>query len=132
MREPVDLAQHAIGEDAVQVERHDDRHVRAECGGSLRAVAFRIGLALGAHRAVQRDVERVDAARMRRYRRQQFAVQPPPVLGRQDAGAARSRRHGRHELDVGAGLENAQRAADRGVEAALAKIASPCSMAKSS
>ena len=61
--EAVDLPQHAVGEDAVQVERDDDRHVlHRRCAGSPAAAALGVELAVRAHGAVQREVDAVDTA----------------------------------------------------------------------
>ena len=49
----VDLLEHAVGQDAVQVERNHDRDVRAEqLAGLGQQIAFRVELALGRHGAM--------------------------------------------------------------------------------
>ena len=52
-RDTVDLAQHAVGEDAVQIERDHDRDVVADDLARRSTVPFGIELTVGPHRAVQ-------------------------------------------------------------------------------
>ena len=52
-RHAVDLLEHAVGQDAVQVKRNHDRDVRAEqLAGLGQQIAFRVELALGRHGAM--------------------------------------------------------------------------------
>ena len=104
----------------MQVERDDDRQVFAEQPAQgLEQRAFRIDLALGAHRAMQGNIESVDRPDVRRRGGEQFLAQPQPVAARQYASAAGAGRHGGNHRDVGACVEHRQRTANRRVEAAL-------------
>ncbi len=116
----VHLPQHAVGEDAVQVERDDDRHRGAgDRADALQEIALRIELAIGAHRAVQGHVNRVHLPDPGGDRVQQFRGKPCPALGGEQAGTAGAGAAGGHDPHVGTALEHRQRAADGGVEPAL-------------
>ena len=60
-RQPVDLLEHLRREDPVQVERDHDRDlVPDDPAALLEQVPLGIGVAVGAHRAVEREVDGVD------------------------------------------------------------------------
>ncbi len=109
----VGVLQDAVGEDAVQVERGDNRHTLAQnfaCFG--KQVAFAILLVFGGQGAVQRVVDAVDGSGLPRSF-EKLASQPHPI-GLRD-GAARSdaaRAVAGHDLEVRMLSENAQGAAD--------------------
>jgi len=58
-RKAIDLSQHPIGEDAVQIERDDDRLVAGERTRLLEQVALGVKLAIRAHCAMQREIDGV-------------------------------------------------------------------------
>ena len=119
-RETVDIAEHPVGQDAVQVERDDDRHVRPDTLAQLlQQVAFRIEFAIGAHRAMQRDIDAVDAIELGEDRGEDFFRELLPACGREWAGAAGAGADRRHDLDIGPRLEDRERAAEFLVLAAL-------------
>ena len=119
-RQTVDLAQHPIGEDAVKVQRNDERDFRAEQAADLgEEVALRIGLAHRPHRAVERDVECIHPAGMRGERSQPFGRQALPSIRGEDPGAAGAGGDRRHQFDIGAAIKHGQRTGDRGVEPAV-------------
>ena len=121
-RHPVDLAQHAVGQDPVQIERNDDRDVVADDLPGLRQqVAFRVELAVGAHRAVQRKIDAVDARlRAGRDRLEHLAGQTFPACRRQQAGRAGACAHAEDRLRPRA-LQRLERAAQRGVPPEMAQ-----------
>ena len=88
-RQPVHLAQHPVGQDAVQVQRDDDRHRRARQSADRRQQrALRVQLAVRRHGAVQGDIDRVRAGQRGADRIQQLGLEPGPAGGGQQPGAA--------------------------------------------
>ncbi len=117
--EPRRLAQHACGQNAVQVERHDEGHVGPEhdpC--ALEQITFRIELALGPHCTVQRPVDGIDTIRGGGLQRpEQLVAQPRVARGRQLAGAAGEGAVDRHEIQLLCRFQDLERAADIGARA---------------
>jgi hypothetical protein len=118
-RKPVDLPQHLLGENAVQVERDDHRLAGRERAGLLQQPALRIELAVRPHGAVQREIDRVDMVDVGADRIHDLGRKPLPARGRQQPGAARARADRRNDRYVAARLEHRERTPDCLVFAAL-------------
>ena len=86
-RQAVDLPEHAVGENPVQVERDDDGDLRAgHAADFAEEMALRIEFALGPHRAVKGHVDAVDLVEplldRRRGVRPRAGAIPRPTTGR--------------------------------------------------
>ncbi len=106
-------AQHLVGQDAVEVERHDDRDVVAEDRPRLlEEVALGVHLAVGDHRAVEAEVDAVDLG-VRANGVEELSREFAKSLGAQDAvggiGPAAPASDGR---DSRRRLEDLERATD--------------------
>ncbi len=114
------VAQHPRGGDAVQIERGDEGHGGAEQRpGALQDEAFGIMLADGAHRAMQGEIDEIDALRGGLAEgRQKLVRKPFEGVAGQRSGAAGEGAVDRHDLDVAPPLQPGERAADEGLGAA--------------
>ena len=113
------VAEHLAGGDAV-VERGDEGHRGSEQRPRpLQDVAVGVVLADRAHRAMQGEVDEIDAVGGGRGQpAKQLRRQAGEVVGRQDSGAAGEGAIDRDDLDVAARVEHRERAADIGLRAA--------------
>src|SRR3546814_545198 len=84
-------------------------------------MAFRIGLPLCAHRAVQRDIHGVDTCRTALDRFHEFFREPLPAGPRQNAGAPGAGRVGRHQLHTRPAVKYLEGATQARVQAALSE-----------
>jgi len=111
------VAEHLAGGDAV-AERGDEGHRGSEQRPRpLQDVAFGVVLADRAHRAMQGEVDEIDAVGSGQPAKQ-LCRQAGEVVGRQDSGAAGEGAIDRDDLDVAARVEHRERAADIGLRAA--------------
>ena len=119
-RQAVDLPQHAVGQDAVQVERYHDRHIRPDHAAHFgQQAAFGVEFALDSHGAVHREVHRVDAGcGLHRHRLQHFGAQALPSGSRQQPGRTGARANGEHGFQAFV-AEHLERPPERGVEPLL-------------
>ncbi|KGD18181.1 transcriptional regulator, LysR family domain protein [Burkholderia pseudomallei] len=107
---------HSRGDVRMQIERHDDRHPLADDPPHAREeLAFAVVELLGDHRAVQVEIDRVEAARLDRG--DDLAADPLERAARHVRRRARARPHDRQQR-VPARLRGPDEAADRHVDVA--------------
>jgi len=119
-RHAVDLAQHAVGHDAVQVERDHERLVRPEDLARLgEQVPLGVEFTVGRHGAVHREIHALDAGgRLARDGFEHLGREFLPARSRQQTGGSGTRTDRQHRIEPGL-AEHAKRAAERGVQTLL-------------
>ena len=117
-RERRAVPEHARGRDAVQVERHHERHLFVDHRPRpLEDRSFRVELVLGLHGAMQREVDGISRGGLRLQCLEKLAREPRKAVGGERSGTAGDSAIDRHDLDVAALLEDAERAAEIGAGA---------------
>src|SRR5262245_25874503 len=118
-RKPVDLLEHPVGKNAVQIKRYDDQLVARERTRLVEQPAFRIELAVRTHRAMQREINGIDLIDPGSDMLHDLGRELLPARRRQKSRAARARRDRRNDFDVGPPVEHGERSADRLIVSAL-------------
>ena len=105
----VGVPQHALGQDAMEVERHDDRHVLADDRARrLEQPALGIELVRGHHRPVHAEEDAVDIGMAAHGVEEAVGQRPEPVRAQRPGRRVRPRAEAGHDPDPGGCLEHVQ------------------------